>query len=110
MATSKFIEPTAENIQKLRAALTEMDCYAQDAEQGICALAAGIKALLTSPDSGIVREQVYRLCGLIEERAFDTMNRVNSLAEDWGANFTDEADRQRTRQLHDACRSQPMHS
>ncbi len=110
MATSKFIEPTPENLQKLRNAMTEMDCHVQEAEQGICAMAAGIKALLTSPDSGIVREQVYRLCTLIEDQATNSMDRVNSLAEEWGANFADEADRQRTRRLHDACRNQTLHS
>lgn len=110
MATSKFIEPTADNFQKLQAEVKEIDWRIQKLEESTCALTAGIKALLALPDSGHLREQIYRLCEQIEERSFDAMNQVNSTAEIWGANFIDDEDRQRISALHAATQSQALHN
>lgn len=85
------LEPTAANIEKLKVELNWIDGLAQESEEQISALADAIRALLTQPDTGGMRSSIDALCQLIKDKSFDLMNTINSTAENYGANHTDEA-------------------
>jgi hypothetical protein len=109
MAEFKSIEATPENIAKLQQVIRDMDATAQQAEDRILALTRAIGALLLQPDSGALRVHIDELCGLIDTAAFETMNFINSAAEEAGATHIDEAGLARYGRLHEAAR-QSNHS
>lgn len=90
MATFKFIEPSAAAITEMQLSLNDIDYFAQSAQQKIEAAARSICLMLREPDSGAMRVRIKTLCTLIEDKSFDVMNTVNSIAERHGANYIDE--------------------
>ena len=72
----------------MRRAMNQMDGSVQEAEEKIRLFARAIEQMLgaESPD----KKTVIGLLGLIEYHAFDAMNTVNSLAEDFDATYREE--------------------
>jgi hypothetical protein len=80
-------------IDKLRECITYADSYCQSAQRTISAATAAILMMLREPDSPGLRMQIKALCVAIDYQATDCMNAVNVSAEEHGAHWIDQRDR-----------------
>lgn len=72
------------------AALTNADMHAQSALKIADATLAAVRALLVEPDSPTMRMGVLKLVEVLSDEMFRASNNINSLAENFGAHYTDD--------------------
>ena len=70
-------------------ALTDADMHANGALRVADATLAAVRALLVEPDSPTMRMSVLMLVEKLSDEVFKASNSINSLAESFGAHYTD---------------------
>jgi hypothetical protein len=89
MAVARAQRRAAASQSDLLRLVEDFDMYSQDCRERIEAFAAGIEAILKSDPRPIDVRMICKLLDEIKDASFETMNRINSEAEDFGANFRD---------------------
>jgi hypothetical protein len=90
MKATKIVPPLAKPDipYAARLAMNEMDRCAQDAEEKIELFTKAIKGMLDA--ESLDKRTVIGLLELIDLHAFDAMNSINCLAEDFDAQYRDD--------------------